>query len=95
MLLKIYYENEEEESFLALVAAFSKFLQRNKLISKDHFTLYSNLLKFSKKAFALKTLLPYQKKKNYELKVKALKDKILHTRKTININWLLREVEKL
>jgi tetratricopeptide (TPR) repeat protein len=94
MLLKIYYK-VEEESFLSLVSSFGIYLRRNKLISKDNVEIYENLIKFTKKAFLLKTKLPYERKKDYYKKVETLKEKIRQTQKVININWLLGEVDSL
>jgi len=95
MLLKIYYKVEEEESFYSLVSSFGIYLRRNKLISKDNAEVYSNLLRFTKKAFLLKTKLPYERKKDYYRKVSLLKQDIHHTQRIMNINWLLQEVEAL
>jgi len=94
MLLKIYFEQEEEESFLALVAAFKTYLTRNKLISVDRYHSYHNFLKFSRKAFVFKTGLPYEQKRNSN-KIKLLKDKLLQTKNVVNLNWLIKEMEGL
>jgi hypothetical protein len=94
MLLKIYYEQEEEEAFYALVAAFKAYLLRNKLVSEDLLVLYANLVKFARKAFAFKTQLPYQRKRNAK-QIVALKDKITQTQQVANITWLMKEVEQL
>lgn len=42
MLLKIYYELDEEEPLLSLLASFSLFLKRNKQISKNTREMYLN-----------------------------------------------------
>jgi hypothetical protein len=95
MLLKIYYKLEEEESFFSLVSSFGMNLKRNKLLSKETAEIYNNLLRFTKKAFQFKTMLPYQRKKEYRIKVEALNQKIIQTQKVANINWLLQEVGEL
>ena len=95
MLLKIYYKVEEEESFYALVSSFGIYLKRNKLISKDNAEIYDNLIRFIKKAFALKIKLPYQRGKDYFKKIETLKLKITEVRRVANINWLLQEVDSL
>jgi len=95
MLLKIYYKVTEEESFYALVSAFGIYIRRNKLISKDLAEIYENLIKFTKKAFLLKSKLPYQRQKDYYIKVEGLKQKIKETKKVVNISWLLEEVDLL
>lgn len=92
MLLKIYFEQEEEEAFYALVAAFKAYLLRNKLVSEDMLAIYGNFVKFAKKAFAFKTQLPYQKKRSMK-QIAALKNKIISTRQVANITWLMKEME--
>jgi len=95
MLLKIYYNLEEEESFYALVSSFGIYIRRNKLISKDKLEIYENLIRFTKKAFLLKTKLPYQRKRDYYINVESLKQKIIDTQKVANISWLLEEMGEL
>ena len=95
MLLKIYYKEEEEESFYSLVSSFGIFLKRHKLISKDTTEIYENLIRFTRKSFLLSLKLPYQRNKDYYKKVETLKQKITQTQLVANINWLLQEVEAL
>jgi len=95
MLLKIYYQVEEAESFYALVSSFGIYLRRNKLISKDNLEVYNNLLRFTKKAFILKTKLPYEQKKDHFKKIGLLKQALQSTQKVANINWLMEELEIL
>jgi len=95
MLLKIYYKEEEEESFYSLVSSFGIFIKRHKLISKDTKEIYQNLILFTRKAFLLSLKLPYQRNKDYYKKTEALRQKITQTQKVANINWLLQEVKVL
>lgn len=94
MLLKIYYEQEEEEAFYALVAAFKAYLHRCRLMAADKLIVYANLVKFARKAFTFKIQLPYQKKRNVK-QITALKEKITQTHRVANITWLLKEVDDL
>ena len=94
MLLKIYFELEEEEAFYAHVTAFNAYLTRNKLISEDTLIIYGNLVKYARKAFIFKTQLPYIQRRN-ATKINALKDKISKTRLIGNANWLMKEVEAI
>jgi len=95
MLLKIYYTLEEEESFYALVSAFGIYLRRNKLISTDSADVYNNLLRFTKKAFLLKSKLPYERGKNYEKNLANLRQSVSHAKNIANINWLLEVITEL
>ncbi len=94
MLLKIYFEQDEEESFFALVTTFKAYLTRNKLISSDRYVTYNNLLKFARKAFVFKIMLPYERKHNLN-KINALKQNIVATKNVVNLNWLLKEMDGL
>jgi hypothetical protein len=95
MMLKIFFERDEEESFRALTASFKIYLTRNKLISKQQYEMYNNLLKYSKKAFILKSKLPYQRKGNFSKKVAELKQKVSGTGNIINSRWLLGQIDQL
>ncbi len=95
MLLKIYYKVEEEESFYSLASSFSIYLKRNRLISKDNAEVYHNLLRFTKKAFQLKTKPDFKSKADYQSKIAKLKQTINDTPKIMNINWLREEVNAL
>jgi hypothetical protein len=46
MLLKIYYENDEIEALLSLIASFSIYLRRNKKISNNYRATYLNFTTF-------------------------------------------------
>jgi len=94
MLLKIYFEQDEEESFFALVTTFKAYLTRNKLISSDRYITYNNLLKFARNAFVYKIMLPYQRKHNSN-KINALSHKLIQTKNVVNLNWLLKEIDEL
>jgi hypothetical protein len=95
MLLKIYFEEGEDESFLALCNAFKIYLTRNKLINDQTFAIYNNLLKFTKKAFYLKMLLPYQRGKNFAKKIDTLKQKVESAKNIVNIKWLREQIDEL
>jgi len=95
MLLKIYYERDEDESFLALAAAFKNYLTRNKLINEQTYLNYNNLLSYTRKAFYLKNRLPYQRGKDFGKNVKALKEKVESAQNILNSKWLVTEIEKI
>jgi hypothetical protein len=49
MLLKIYVEQDNHDALFHHFKAFQTFLERNKLVSKFHKTLYGNLIRYTKK----------------------------------------------
>ena len=95
MLLKIYYERDEDESFLALAAAFKNYLTRNKLINEQTYLNYNNMLTYTRKAYYFKNRLPYQRGKDFGKNVKVLKEKVEGAKNILNSKWLVGEIEKL
>jgi hypothetical protein len=49
MLLKIYFETDDEEALQYHATAFKTFLKRNKVVSKTHQLIYNNLIRYSQK----------------------------------------------
>jgi hypothetical protein len=84
MLLKIYYDNEEEEALLSLLTSFKIFLKRNKLISNEVKSTYENFITL------LSQILKSKKEKS-----SILKEKINDTPLLTDRNWLLQVVQKL
>jgi hypothetical protein len=95
MLLKIYFERDEDELFLAMAAAFKIYLTRNKLINEQTYLNYNNLLSYTRKAFYLKNRLPYQRKKDFGKKVVELITKVENTKNIVNKKWLAGQIKKL
>ena len=83
ILAKIYYETEAIEPLLSLLAAFTIFLKRNKLISAD---LKQTFLNFCDILF--------QAVRGKRRHWKKLGEKIRTTRLLTDRNWLLSIYEK-
>lgn len=84
MLLKIYYELDEQEPLISLLASFKIYLKRNKLIPKEMQHTYGNFVKFL-------TKLSRNKNKDItELKLLLKDTQVLNSRK-----WLVAQIEKL
>ncbi|MBX2871076.1 MAG: hypothetical protein KTR30_03225 [Saprospiraceae bacterium] len=60
--LKSYYELEEEEAFLSLIAAFRKYLKRNQHISSYRKTANAHFIQLAKELFLLKIKLKLKDK---------------------------------
>lgn len=83
MLLKIYYEMNEEEALFNLLASFRIYLKRNKLISNEIRIPYQNFISsLNQIAKADKKQLP------------NIKEKIVTTELLTDRNWLLQIFEK-
>lgn len=60
--LKSYYELEEEEAFLSLIAAFRKYIKRNKQISAYRKAANAHFIQLAKELFQLKIKVKLQDK---------------------------------
>ncbi len=78
MLLKIYYETQEDEALVSLLASFSIYLRRNKKISAVFRETYLNF-----------TSLLTQINKATKDKIPIIVEKINNTTRLINRSWLL------
>ncbi len=83
ILMKIYYEKDEEEALLSLIASFSIFIKRNKGITGDVGKPYLNFCGFTKKLL-----------RNNTAKFGELKEKIEGTQLLTEKKWLLEMLSK-
>ena len=95
MFLKIYYELEEEDSFLATIETFKSFLNRNKKISEGMRITCLNLLKYTKKLNDQRLKLLYNPRKSSGDGIIKLKAEINGEKKIANLAWLQAMVEDL
>ncbi len=95
MLLKMYYDLDEEESLFSLMDAFKIYLRRNKLISDYQRKVHSNLVRYTKKAFRLKIRMLIQPRSVKENDIQALKQQIEMNKEITSLDWLLKRVEEL
>lgn len=84
ILLKCYYELDDEETLRYHLAAFRIFLSRNKLVSEYQRTIYRNLVRFTGKLVQCGHL----EKKRAELLVK-----VNEVKQVADINWLRKKIE--
>jgi hypothetical protein len=84
MLLKIYYELEEEGALLSLLASFSLFLKRNKQVSKQAREMYLNFCK----------ILQSITRRNIK-HLPKIKQKIQEAKLLLERRWLLDQVKAL
>jgi hypothetical protein len=81
MLLKIYFENAEEEAFTSLCSSFKIYLIRNKLIPKNVKTPYLNFLRI------LQEVYKYGSTRKDKIKKKIEQTAMLNDR-----SWLLQQL---
>lgn len=85
ILLKIYFELDDTETFFYHAAAFKTFLRRNKLVSDYQRTIYLNLVKFTSHLFRAGTS---------KTRLAQLKQKVNENRQVADLAWLLKKVEE-
>ncbi len=85
ILLKVYFETDEQESLLHHIAAFKVFLIRNKNISEYQLIIYKNFIKYALKIFRAGANLK---------KLAALKSEISVSANISDRNWLLERIQE-
>ncbi|MCI5054565.1 MAG: hypothetical protein MRY83_00515 [Flavobacteriales bacterium] len=92
LLLKIYYDQNEYESFISAANSLNVFLKRLKKISGRQKRMYANFLKFIKQ---LHRLSESAITKDKEDKKAALQQSISNTDHISNRNWLLERINEI
>ena len=87
LLLKTYYELEEDEPLYALIDSFKVLLNRKKIVSSAYRTNYMNLLKHTKKLIDVRNGNPK--------KLAVLKADIEADGNVADLNWLQKKMEEL
>ncbi len=82
MLLKIYFEEGEEEALFSLIISFETLIRRNKTLSRKQKSSYSNFLKLTSKL--LKRRVPIEKIQQEIQETAALRER----------KWLLEQCQK-
>ena len=95
LLMRTYYDLNEEEALLSLIRSFRQYLYRNKLIEEKRRSAFINLLKFTQKFFQIKSRLAFQSKQKTIQAIRQQKDKISATELLINKVWLNQKLAEL
>jgi len=94
LLLKIYFELEDEEPLNAIIDSFKLFLKRNKKVSERQRNSYLNLIKYTKKLNSYRDKYRLLTRKNPKALL-SLKNEINSETNIINQAWLQAQVENL
>ncbi len=95
LLLRTYYDLDEEEALHSLTESFKQYLKRNKSLSEFQKKGYFNLLMFARKAFRLKISRDFTNPKKWQRDFLKLKDKFTGTEAVFNRSWLEGKIEAL
>ena len=95
ILLKIYYERQENESLFYLLDAFEAYLKRVKQISAYQREIYLNLIRFTRKLATIRIKLDSTYRIIKADQIVALQNRIQRTKKIAQSGWILNQVAKL
>ena len=87
LLLKTYYELNEDEPYFSLVDAFTNYLKRNKLISDNQRMAYLNFIRYAKKLMQLRL--------GSRFSMTELREEMQGLSKIYNLQWLLGKIDEL
>ena len=88
LLLKIYYELNDQEGLDALLHAFEATLRRHKLISAYRKKPYLNFIRFSKKLSTLRLKAITHSPKAFRQAYQRLAEQMQATKEIVNSDWL-------
>lgn len=95
LLLRTYYDLEETEALTSLADSFQQYLKRNQLMADERVQAFRHLLRFTKRAMALRSQVDYLPAGKVRQAVEKLAEQIRRTEPVINKEWLVRRVEEL
>jgi len=95
LLLRTYYDLEEDEALLSLFDSFQQYLKRNKLMADERVQSFRRLLRFTKRAMVLRARQDYLSQGKARQEIEALWEQVQRTDPVINKEWLVEKVEKL
>lgn len=95
LLMRTYFDLDEEEAFLSLTDAFRQFLKRNRLISEFQKRGYYNLIKFARKVFQIKSSIGFDSKEKLREDLKKLMSETEKSEGIFNQSWLEGKIETL
>lgn len=85
ILLKTWFEMDEQDSFEYHAAAFRRFLQRNKSVSDYQRTIYENLIAYTAKLMRAGTS---------QAALRKLETEIREKKNAADLRWLLAKIEE-
>jgi len=95
MLLRTYYDQQEEEAMFALCEAFKQFIKRNRKLTDFQRKGYFNLLKFARKAFKLKLSKDYVAPAKWQRDFEKLTVEMAGAETVFNKTWLEDKMAEL
>lgn len=95
LLLKIYYELEDQEGFEALILAFEAYLRRQRLLSAYQREAYHNLLRYARKLSRLRIDAAIQTPSIFKRRLNTYLEKLQKTPSVMGLDWLIQQATVL
>jgi hypothetical protein len=95
LLLKLYYETDEDAALEFLMETFRIFLQRNRAISSFQKRIHLNLLRYIRKLYRLRERKKLIATEQFQVRLQKLKANITTAEDVANRSWLLEQVGRL
>jgi hypothetical protein len=95
LLMKIYYELDDQEGLESVIHTFRAALHRNRLISAYQRKVHLNLIRFVYKLSSLRIKAITMGPAAFRRQVASLRKQIETTQAISNINWLFGKLEEL
>lgn len=95
ILLKSYYEMGDYDALNSLCESFKIYLKRNKQLSKYQFSIYFNLVSFTKKVSDLKRKVFMLQATDKHKKIEALLSKMKDKGNIAQIKWLKQKLQQM
>ncbi len=95
LLLRTYYDLEENEALLSLSRSFKQYLSRNRLIPEMRRKGMSNLFHFTNRASSLRANFGFEPKSKSQKELNKLIGEIHATEPIINKDWLDHKIDDL
>ena len=95
LLLRTYYDLEAYEALLSLTRSFAQYLSRNKLISERRKQAMSSLVRFTNRAFLIKSNLAFVSQDKSQKELLKLEKEMAASSPIINKDWLDQKVSDL
>ena len=93
MILKIYFEQEEEEALEHFFDTFRMFLQRNKDISSYQRQVHLNLVRYTRKLHQLRGRRYRMNAEAFAASLQQLGDQMRERKNIANLSWLEEQIE--
>ena len=93
MMLKIYFDQDEDVALESLLDTYRIYLNRNQTISAIQRTNHMNLIKFTRKLYRLRSQRLSHSKDIFNQKLQQLQSEVSQTGQIANVNWLQEKLE--